>query len=114
MSSPCRANSMWHSRRRSCRIHRRRSNLMGSTAETAVAHSLWDSQMKRLISVLVLMLGASVWGQDSSALINQALDGQVKPKMVLDGPLPQVMKKISQDTGVKIQEDPIIWDLLPW
>src|SRR5882762_954677 len=71
--------------------------------------------MRRIVPVLVLlMVGWTAWGQDSSALINQALDGQVKPKMTLDATLPAAIKKISQDTGVKIREDPIIWDLLPW
>src|SRR2546421_11780277 len=68
----------------------------------------------RIIALIASCLLGSAWGQDSSALINQALDGQVKPKMTLDATLPAAMKKISQDTGVKIQEDPIIWDLLPW
>src|ERR1051325_9087049 len=71
--------------------------------------------MRRLLSLLVLLpIAGRVWAQDSSALINQALDAQLKPKLVLDGTLPTVMKKISQETGVKLQEDPIICDLLPW
>jgi len=72
--------------------------------------------MKRtlLIAVMICLLPHFAAAQDSSALINQALDQQVPRQFKLDTTLPDAMKKISRDTGVKIVEDPVIWDLLPW
>lgn len=48
----------------------------------------------------------------SSALINEAMDKQVA--LELNGTLPQVMDKIGQETGVRLEADPAVWDLLPW
>jgi hypothetical protein len=74
--------------------------------------------MQKLLIGLVICVMAGIAGtayaQDSSALINQALDQQVPRQFKLDTTLPEAMKKISRDTGVKIVEDPAIWDLLPW
>ena len=72
--------------------------------------------MKRtpIIAVMFCLLAQVALAQDSSALINQALDQQVPRQFKLDTTLPEAMKKISRDTGVKIVEDPVIWDLLPW
>ncbi|HEV8603983.1 MAG TPA: DUF4974 domain-containing protein [Tepidisphaeraceae bacterium] len=70
-----------------------------------------------MIRTFVIVLGICVMAriapaQDSSALINKALDEQLKMK--LDTTLKGAMDKISEQSGVKIKEDPIIWDLLPW
>src|SRR5437868_13042798 len=64
--------------------------------------------------IIVCAFARTAFSQDSSALINQALDQQVPRQFKLDTTLPEAMKKISRDTGVKIVEDPVIWDLLPW
>ena len=69
---------------------------------------------KWIAPLLVCVLARTAFSQDSSALINQALDQQVPRQFKLDTTLPDAMKKISRDTGVKIVEDPVIWDLLPW
>ncbi len=49
---------------------------------------------------------------DTSALINQALDKQIELK--LNNLLPQAMDVIEKKTGVPIKADPAVWDLLPW
>ena len=69
--------------------------------------------MLRFSLVLALILAAApALAQNVQALINKALDEQVK--LNLDTTVPQAMAAISQQTGVRIKEDPIIWDLLPW
>jgi hypothetical protein len=69
--------------------------------------------IRKLVAVLVICVAAGISAaQDSSALINKALDEQLKMK--LDTTLRGAMDKISEQSGVKIKEDPIIWDLLPW
>jgi hypothetical protein len=70
--------------------------------------------IKKITSCLmVCSVAGNVLAQEASALINQALDQPMK-NYSLDTTLPQAINKISNDTGVKIKEDPIIWDLLPW
>ncbi|HEV8291039.1 MAG TPA: DUF4974 domain-containing protein [Tepidisphaeraceae bacterium] len=71
--------------------------------------------MRKFMIVLIICVMARLApAQESSALINQALDQQVPRQFKLDTTLPEAMKKISRDTGVKIIDDPVIWDLLPW
>jgi hypothetical protein len=65
--------------------------------------------------LVVLMLGALVHpatAQESSALINKALDEQFN--VTIDATLPNAMEIITRNTGVPLREDPAIWDLLPW
>ena len=50
--------------------------------------------------------------QESSALINKALDDQFN--LTIDATLPNAMEIITKNTGVPMREDPAIWDLLPW
>jgi hypothetical protein len=68
-----------------------------------------------LVMLLVLFLGLPLWAQpqDTSALINEALDKQVS-KLELNGTLPQVMATIAEQTGVRLEAAPAVWDLLPW
>lgn len=66
---------------------------------------------KLVILSLICLLAKAVHAQES-ALINKALDEQVK--LTLDTTLPQAIKSISDKTGVRIKDDPMIWDLLPW
>lgn len=49
---------------------------------------------------------------DTSALINEALDQPVILK--LNTVLPKAVSTIADKTGVKVQIDPAVWDLLPW
>ena len=62
----------------------------------------------------LMILATHAMAQDSSALINKALDEQVKFTWEASTPLPKVMADISTQTGVRIKEDPLVWDLLPW
>jgi len=69
--------------------------------------------MNRLILALFLLLLPSMaLAQNSSALINQALDKQVK--LEINTVLPDAMKTISEQTGVPLRATPNVWDLLPW
>ncbi len=69
--------------------------------------------MKHLLCLLVVVAAASgAAAQDSSALINKALDEKVR--LVLDKPLPEAMKIITEQTGVRLKENPVVWELLPW
>lgn len=70
--------------------------------------------LKRSFSVAVLLLGlcVSLPAQDTSALINQALDQPVK--MQFDTVLPEAMATIAKTTGVRIEAEAAVWDLLPW
>ena len=64
------------------------------------------------LTLLALLASPAFSAPDSSALINEALDQPVILK--LNTVLPQAMAKIGQETGVKIEADPAVWDLLPW
>ena len=51
-------------------------------------------------------------GQETSSLINQALDQPVK--MQFDTVLPEAMNEIARRTGVRIRAEQAVWDMLPW
>lgn len=65
-----------------------------------------------LIACTLLVLAAAAPAQDVAALINKALDEQVQ--LNLDTTVPLALASISQKTGVRIKEDPSIYELLPW
>src|SRR5829696_1392897 len=70
--------------------------------------------MRRLAAAFLF---ASLWtlpahAQDSSALINEALDKPVK--LAINTELPTAMSGIARETGVRIEADRKVWDLLPW
>ncbi len=66
-----------------------------------------------LSATLLLALPFIVSAQDtSSALINQALDQPVK--LELNTVLPEAMNTIGTQTGVRIEAESAVWDLLPW
>ena len=52
--------------------------------------------------------------QDTSALINKALDEQTKLDFSKPRPLSEKMKEITTATGVQLEAHPDVWDLLPW
>ena len=72
--------------------------------------------MRRSLLVLVFstLACSQLYAASSvtSALINKALDQQ--QKLDLDTTLPQAMTQIGNLTGVRIEADPAVWDLLPW
>ena len=74
-----------------------------------------DALQKIILGVaLGVGMGAAstTFAQDTSSLINQALDQPVK--MQFDTVLPQAMESIARKTGVRMQADPAVWDMLPW
>jgi len=66
------------------------------------------------IPSLALLLASSAHAQpgSTSALLNQALDKPVT--LEINAVLPRVMREIADSTGVRIEADPAIWDMLPW
>jgi hypothetical protein len=65
-----------------------------------------------LVTVLLLFQPTATFAQNTSALINEALDKLVK--LDLDTTLPIAMRAIGEQTGVTIEAAPAVWDLLPW
>ncbi len=61
---------------------------------------------------LLALLPYSARGQDSSALINEALDKPVEVE--LNTTLPKALQEIKSKTGVPIELSPGVLDLLPW
>ena len=62
--------------------------------------------------LLILLLAEPSFSQDSSALINEALDKVVS--LQVDGVLPQAVKKMTDQTAVPIVVEQQAYDLLPW
>src|SRR4051794_39366800 len=65
-----------------------------------------------LLLIAVLFASSATAAPDTSALINEALDQPVK--LELNTVLPKAMATIGDKTGVRIEADPAVWDLLPW
>jgi len=65
-----------------------------------------------LISMALLLRADMARADDTSALINHALDTQVK--LTLNNIIPAAMDVIARQTGVRIEVDPMVYDLLPW
>ena len=65
-----------------------------------------------LLAVVLACVTDRAPAQDAGALINEALDRPVK--LTLDTVLPKAMSTIADKTGVRIEADPAVWDLLPW
>lgn len=66
-----------------------------------------------VVLVLIGLVGPTAAGaQDSSALINEALDKPVEVE--LNTTLPQALQEIKETTGVPIELAPGVLDLLPW
>lgn len=69
--------------------------------------------LPRLMLAAALLLAApAARAQDTSARINEALDTPVN--LELNDVLPGAMKTIQDKTGVRMQADPEVWELLPW
>src|SRR5204863_8066598 len=75
-----------------------------------------ECPMRRLSLVTTLLallcLSVPATAQDSSALINEALDKPVK--LTINTEVPTAMSGIARETGVRIAADRKLWDLLPW
>jgi hypothetical protein len=65
-----------------------------------------------VIAVIALLAATYASGSETSALINKQLDTQ--QTLTLNATLPDVMQQIGNQTGVRLQADPAVWDLLPW
>lgn len=66
-----------------------------------------------LLGLLILLAFVSRAGaQDSTALINEALDKQVQ--LDVKDTLPQAISQIRDQTGVPLHVAPEVYDLLPW
>src|SRR6476620_5979505 len=77
--------------------------------------SVAESVMRRALGLLiVLLLSPPASAQTSSALINEQLDKQVKLNFAAKTPLPQIIQSIANDTGVRIEVTPDVYELLPW
>jgi hypothetical protein len=75
--------------------------------------------MIKPLSLLVILtafipLAQAQHAQDTSALINKALDEQTKLDFSKPRPLPETMDEITKATGVALEAHPSVWDLLPW
>jgi hypothetical protein len=69
--------------------------------------------LARILSALSLLLIPTIGlAQNTSALISEKLDQQVK--MQIDGTIPQAIKAITNETGVPIEVSSPVYDLLPW
>jgi hypothetical protein len=70
--------------------------------------------IRRLLAAALILCTYSTVAvaQNTSALINEALDKLVK--LDLDTTLPVAMRAIGEQTGVTIEAAPAVWDLLPW
>jgi len=78
-------------------------------------HSLFVIRISSfgLALLLAILIARPAAAQQTSALINQALDSQLKWS-AKDMPLPQAMKEIANKTGVRIEATAQVYDLLPW
>ncbi len=65
------------------------------------------------LPILAVALCASTAAATITAeLTAKALDAQ--QDLDLNAVLPDVMRQVSHDTGVRLEADPAVWDLLPW
>jgi hypothetical protein len=69
--------------------------------------------MKRAAIFVVLLTGSIALGLvTTSALINKELD--TLQNLQIDTTLPDAMQQIGTQTGVRLEADPSVWELLPW
>jgi hypothetical protein len=62
--------------------------------------------------VLIVLVVARGFAQNTSALINEAMD-KIYP-LDLNTTLPVAMKVIGEQTGVRVEATASVWELLPW
>ena len=73
-----------------------------------------DAVRRSFLAAALMMLcaGSAAIAQDTSSLINQALDQPVKVQF--DTVLPEAMNQIARSTGVRVEAEQGVWDILPW
>jgi hypothetical protein len=73
--------------------------------------------MKALVASLAVLLAAGLTlGQgpvSSSALLAQAMDSR-RSELRVQGGLVDVMKGVEAETGLRMEADPAVWEVLPW
>jgi hypothetical protein len=69
-----------------------------------------------LLPILFIALAASpLCAEQTSALIAQAMDKQLpKNEIHFDGTLPQAIQNFADLTGVRVEADDSVYDVLPW
>lgn len=68
--------------------------------------------MKWITGIVILFACGLTGATVTSALISKQLDSQ--QNLNLDTTLPDAMEQIAKQTGVRLEADPAVWDLLPW
>ena len=72
-----------------------------------------DVVRRMVLSVAIsVFASAAATAQDTSSLMNQALDQPVKVQF--DTVLPEAMNQITRITGVRVEAEAAVWELLPW
>jgi hypothetical protein len=73
----------------------------------------WASVISGLLLTGIIALSPAVSAASvTSALINKQLD--TLQDLKLDTTLPDAMQQIGTQTGVRLEADPDVWELLPW
>ena len=67
---------------------------------------------KPFVTAVVVCLAGTARASVTSALIARALDSQ--QDLDLNAVLPDAMQQIASATGVRLEADAAVWDLLPW
>lgn len=80
--------------------------ILATVVPIAVSPALLSAQTPAAQSI------SSVSNSETSALINQELDKKIT--LQLDGTLPDVLRTVSDKTGIIIRPDPWVYTLLPW
>ena len=65
-----------------------------------------------LVFLLFAGFGSFAFAEDTSALINEALDKPIE--LQLDGVMPDVLKTIENQSSVRIEPTRAVYELLPW
>lgn len=68
--------------------------------------------MKWIACFVILLACTMARATVTSALINKQLDTQ--QDLQFDTTLPDAMQQIANQTGVRLEADPEVWELLPW
>ena len=67
---------------------------------------------RHVAALAVLLCATPALAASNAALVAKALDTQ--QDLDLDGVLPDAMQQVATTTGVRLEADPAVWDLLPW
>ena len=67
---------------------------------------------RAVVILAALLLTSAARAASDAALVARALDA--RQDLDLDAVLPDAMQQIAAATGVRLDADPAVWDLLPW